>query len=199
MLTAEQNRQLTQCVDDQRVDVDFQQPGLGAHRRTQACYCDGQRVNVGRRRAARALQQPRTTKLANFGRNRFGAVVSGLQPDILQHLDPDAAQADHQHGASLRVAFGAEHHFNARRGHCLDQHAIELQLGPGLADAGVQAGPGLAQGARIGDADPQAADLGLLRQLRGLRLQHDWVADSMRGIEGIGQAARRAAGRDGQT
>src|SRR6516165_3357818 len=60
----------------------------------------------------------------------------------------------------------------AARAHRLDQRAVEPQTGTMAAYVVVQLLPGFAQRGLIGEADQHAADIALVRQFAGLRLQH---------------------------
>ena len=117
------------------------------------------------------------------------------QPHVLQRLDPHAAQADQHDRAPVGIALGADHQLEPARAHRLDQHAVELQLGPVRRHVGVQALPALAQRRFVGQADDDAADVALVRQLARLRLDDDRVADVGRDAQRLVDAARQRAVR----
>ena len=82
---------------------------------------------VHRLGAAKALQHPLRLQLAQHAA-RF-ARVDRREPHrrVLQQFDEDAAEADDDHRAELRVDARADHDLGARRHHRLHEHAVDAR------------------------------------------------------------------------
>ena len=139
--------------------VDFQRAQRAAQRqRGLADPGDGRgdRVQVGGRGAARALQQRQPAQLAEHPPDLGRVDRQQPQAGVLQDLDPDPAQAHGQHRAEGGVDGDAGQQLGPAGAHRRDQHAVDLAPGtasPGRADLLV-GGPDLRLGA-AGRAPPR--------------------------------------------
>ena len=134
------------------------------------------RREVGRRAAAHALEDG---EAADFADELFR--VARLQRDdaegdVLEHLDHDAAEAEHHHGAELRVRGHADDDLDAGLRHLLDGYAVDLRLRRLLFDRGLDALEGGTHGLRAVEGQLDAADIGLVRDVAGDDFEDDGVA-----------------------
>ena len=114
---------------------------------------------------------------------------------VAQRLDPDAAEAEQQHRTPAGIALGTHHQLNPFRRHLFDEGAIERDAGRSAFDVFDQCVPGGAHRAFIGKIQDDAARFGLVRQRRGLRLQHHRIADALgRCDRFVGRAGKFAVG-----
>ena len=104
---------------------------VGAHlrRRSSATTC-ATRSDVNAGRAADALKHRCGLQATKLDHDVFFSHVGRDQANILQRLDPDAAQTDQHDRAPVGVALGADDELQAARAHRFDQRAVEPQLGP---------------------------------------------------------------------
>ena len=88
------DRALALWVDHNGVEIDLADSRRSeqgpAQRRNQL----GDRLDIERRGAAPAIEERATLELAQFRRDRLNRKRRGKQPDILQYLGLDAAEAD---------------------------------------------------------------------------------------------------------
>ena len=82
---------------------------------------------------------------------------------IVEQLDQHAAGADHDDRAELRIADHAERQFDAALGHRRDQRA--------RPEPRRQIAIGVEQGRLVGEAEPHAADVGLVQDAGSAVLQ----------------------------
>ena len=88
----------------------------------------------------------------------------------MQRLNPDAAEADGEDRPPTSFAPRADHEFEPRRCHGLDQHAVEGEVRLRLADIGCDTVPGSHQRGVIGDVEGDTAGVAFVRERGGLRL-----------------------------
>ena len=88
----------------------------------------GHRVQVGGRRAARAVQQRQPAQLAEHPPDLGGVHREQAQAGVAQDLDPDPAQAHRQHRAERGIDGDAGQQLGAAGAHRRDQHAVDAGL-----------------------------------------------------------------------
>src|SRR5580704_9529524 len=123
-------------VNAQRIDFDFRYPPIAADQRAEPQHAVRNRTKVGGRRAAAAAQQRRAFEFLQLLDDAVAVDSGGKNPDIVQRLDPDAAEADGEDRSPPWLAPRADHQFEPRRRHRFDQHAVEDKVRMRLADIG---------------------------------------------------------------
>ncbi len=104
---------------------------------------------------------------------------------VLQDLDEDAAEADRDRRAEGRVLGHAEDQLAPALDHLLNEDAADLcaaVVGAGVVDDLLESG---ADRLGVGDAEQDAAGLGLVGDVRRLDLEDDRVADLVSGGDGV--------------
>src|SRR5580704_7794347 len=146
-------RQRALGVNAQRIDFDFRYPRIAADQRAKPQHAIGDRLEIGGRRAAAAAQQRRAFEFLQFLDDAVAVDSGGKNPDIVQRLDPDAAEADGEDRSPPWLAPRADHQFEPRRRHRFDQHAVEDKVRLRLADSGRDTVPGPQQRCTVGDGE----------------------------------------------
>ena len=82
---------------------------------------------------ARAFEQGVGLRAPEHLHGLLGGDRREVERDVLHHLDENAAQAEHQHRAELRVAGHAQDHLAAARAHLLDVDAVDARVGHAAA------------------------------------------------------------------
>ena len=139
--------------------------------------------------APRPLSSPSMARASALG-DRADA-----ERDVLEDLDEDAAETDHDHRPELRIAIAADDHLAAGRDHLLDEPAVD----PGSGNSGLcrHRVDGLGDGPRRPDIQRDAADVGLVQDLTRDDLDHEGRLHLGRpalGLDGVAgeRRARRA-------
>ena len=162
---------------DERVDVEgFDGVAQVAGQAGQAGDGVGDRAEVGGGLAA-APGQHRGDPEPAQRRQRGGPGDRGEKHGPFgQNLDENAAGPDDQEGTERGVPDDAQGQFGAWRGG-LGHHHPRAQAGGQVVVGGAGLG-------RAGQAEPDPADVGLVRDARLAGLDHDRVADLVRGRQG---------------
>src|SRR6202790_3402172 len=120
---------------DQRIEVEFgHRVGVPHQEPVRAAdpehYVD-QRVGVDGGLAAKAGKQRMASEFAEHRASLRRVDRADAEGDVLQHLNQDAAEADHDHRSELRIAQAADHDLAAGWDHLLDQPSLHASLGDG--------------------------------------------------------------------
>jgi hypothetical protein len=94
-------------VHHQRIDVDLGQLRNGLHQPADGHDNLRDRLDVRRQRAAEAGEQLGRAQLAQCFDDLRGVGIGGKRLHVAERFDPDAAQANKEHGAPARVTLGA--------------------------------------------------------------------------------------------
>ncbi len=157
---------------DQRVDVDLgdlvgerrEQPvrAAEAHQRVD------DRILVGGDPAAGAAQDRAAAQLADHRAGVARPQRADAEDGVAEDLDKDAAEPEHDHRPEARVADAAENQLVARRGHLLDQKAVDRPAGERRRSQHRRASG--FDGASIGEPERNAADIALVQDAGGDQL-----------------------------
>ena len=173
---------------DQGVDVELDQtvamlgrePGHGQGGRHHGIdIAGGPAAKAGEQR--RALQPEHGRAHLGLGRRQQ------QQRAVGQELDQDAARADHQAQADLRVADDAQDQL----GHAVRDHRLDQDR---LAQAGHARGGGLDRGG-VAQVQRHRAQLALVGEGRAGSLDHDRIAQGIGGAYGLGRGRDQSAAR----
>ena len=179
-------------MDQQRVD--FERLQVVAQRQREVAHAGddgGQRVEVGGVGAAGAVEHGRAAQGAQHPACLRRGYRQGGESGVLQHLDQHAAERHRQHRAPVRVAHDADQQLGAAAAHRADQHALDACAAAVRLRGGGDGAVGLFDGVGVRrDVQPDAADLGLVQDLRGDDLEAE------RGGDGAGDRGRFVLGGD---
>ena len=112
------------------------------------------------------------------------------QRGVAEQFRRDAAHAEQDRGAEMRVALQAEDHLDAAGDQFLHQQAVRRTAGGG-GDAGEHRGTFGFHARSAGTPTQDAADIALVRDVARQRLEHDALPEVARGPRRLG---RRGAG-----
>ena len=98
-------------------------------------------------------------------------------------------------GPHRRVAARADDQLEPRRGHRLDQHAVEDEARASRGQWS-RTVPGARERCIVGEVEDHAARVALMRERGGLRLEHDRIADPLGDRARLVGIARERACRD---
>ena len=161
-------------IDQQRIDVEFFQPGQRADHFGNAQQNFLQRLHVRGRAVAELAEQ--LVDAGTLDQIVSQIVVQRRQRDgaILHRFDIDAAGAEHDHRPQHRVGRDADQYFARVRAadHRLDHDAIQLGIGLMFPDLGHHAHERTAHGLAAGQTEADAADIGFMADLLRIDL-HD--------------------------
>ena len=150
-----------------------------------------QRRDVGGGTAPHTAEQGRTSQLSDHlarlvevdGRNAHGHVA--------HHLDEDAAEPAHHGRTDERVALDAHDHLRAARDHRLHEDPVDARGRRAPTHLRQHLGEGASHGGGVRAAEPHAPDVGLVRDVGGVDLEHDRIADPLRRADGGLRRCRR--------
>ena len=178
-------------IGGDRVQVHF--PDFRATR-GQLGYPDQQfhdRLAVDRGCAAHAVKQRSAAQLREH-RARL-ALIDRRDPDrgVLEHFNEHSAQTNHHHRTELGIARDACEQFQSRRRHGLHRDAFESRVGSLLREICANPREGLAHFELRSQAQRDAADVALVRDIGRKHLEHDREAAPLGRRRGFVGAAGR--------
>ena len=141
---------------------------------------------VGRSTSARARQQGIGFERLDFLANLGHAVLGQQGRVVLEDFHEDAATAEGEGGAELRVLFHAQNPFAALH-LLLQQHRTGRD--------GLQARKGFAQRSLVVDAQDHTTHVGLVRDVGGIDFGHQWVSVGTRKGQRLRQIGGAQRGR----
>ena len=164
-------------VDDQRVDVELDDPRQLADHFRHPQQHRFQRLHVGRRHPAERSQQFCDAGAADQLRDQEAVQRRQGHRPVPVHLDRDAAAAEGDRRAEYRVADDADHQFTAVRtpDHGLDDHAADACLRFHARRLPDHLGETRAHRRGIAQVQQHAADVGLVGDVRGIDFEHDGI------------------------
>ena len=183
-------------MDDNRVEVDLGDPvrvigGKAGERDHQM----GERVTVGGRLAAHPVEQRGALQLAEQVERLLGAERNRREGDVLQDLNMDATEPDHQHRPEIGVAADAENDVAAAPRHRLYEDAVDLGAGMGRPCARQYRAVAVAHRGLAADAENDRAGLGLVQDVGRLHLQRHRAANPCRRRDRLGFVCCQRLGR----
>ena len=189
-----------QCFDlraahPQRVHVQRRQRGAQLQDRV-ADFRDGRRhrVQVGGWHAALAGQQAGAAQAGQHALDLGRADRQRAQRDVLQDLDPDAAQPDGQDGAPLGIVRIADEQLDAAPAQRRHQRPLDARRGVVRAGGLHELGEAAAHGRLTAEVQQHAADVALVRDVGRGQLEHHRTIEGARrghGRVGVGRQQRR--------
>ncbi len=122
---------LAGAMDDHRVELHLlDQVAMRRGEARELRHQRRERVDIGRQRAAKALEQPGDAQLAQHAARAFGIDRRQAIDHVLEQLGHHAAGADHHQRAEAAVADRADDHLDARPRHGLQQYALQPHVRP---------------------------------------------------------------------
>ncbi|MEP7206746.1 MAG: hypothetical protein ABI920_07395 [Casimicrobiaceae bacterium] len=116
-------------TDDDGIEIELGEVAVEAHQQPALAANPHQQVDQGgtidRSPTARTVEEPRAAKVGEHRHSVPPGDRTQPERDILQYLDEDAAEADHQQRPEPAIPHRADDHLDAGRTHCLDQIPID--------------------------------------------------------------------------
>ena len=127
--------------------------------------------------------------------------VKWWQPEraVLEYLDKLSARTKEEHRAELRVKAGADDQLIAiKLDHRLNGHSLEMFGTGSLTHRGLDGTIGMANSLIVGQIKLHAANVGLVGDRLGMKLEHDRKSDALSGGNGfvLGRGDASFNGRD---
>src|SRR5215213_4939724 len=124
--TIKRKRAATLLAHEERIDIDrLDDVAQIAREPAEIDQCLAQSIIVAGLAAAKSVEQPPGAGLADHLQRLLAVEGCGRETDVLEQLDPDAAQPEHDGRTHFDVALHPEHGFGSARYLLGDQDAVE--------------------------------------------------------------------------
>ena len=154
------------------------------------CSRDGRLLVEGG--AAETLDDPPRHGVGEHARDVFVLEHAHAGGHVLEELDETAAVTHHGHRSEAGILLGSDEQLETRRGHLLDQHAVQA-FGPRGHGVVVNPAIGVAYGGLVGEAQEYEPYVGLVDQPGRNPLDHNGIPELFRGGHGIVHRSGRPA------